>query len=411
MSGTDPQGLQSFPEELAGREAWLEPFDWYRQMRETESVRYDPDRNCWDVFRYADVKRVLDDDETFSVEPETATDFVEPDDFGEGLIFETMLFRDPPRHDELRAVVEDEFSPRTLRSREPRIREITRDLIETAITEQDGRMDVVEDLAYPLPVIVIAEILGVPSDQRDKFKKWSDAIVASTSADDASDAVIEEQTQSLQEMGMYFLQLLQDRQEDPKDDLMSTMVSAESENDTQLSQQEALGMCVLLLIAGNITTTNFITNAVRCFENHDVFESVAEDELAVSPVLEEVLRYRSPVQAMSRIATRDVTIQDETIPKGERVIAWLGSANRDDRQFKDADAFVPDRSPTQHLAFGHGTHYCLGAPLARLEARVALEELLDRFTGISLAETTLQPTRSSFIYGVESLPVEYELNE
>lgn len=410
MSGTETQGLQSFPEELAGREAWLEPFDWYRQMRDTEPVRYDPDRNSWDVFRYADVKRVLDDDETFSVEPEMGNDFVEPDGFGEGLLFETMLLRDPPRHDELRAVVEDEFSPRTLRDREPRIREITRDLIDTAVSDGDGRMDVVADLAYPLPVIVIAEILGVPPERRDQFKQWSDAIVASTSADDASDAVVEEQMQSLQEMGMYFLQLLEDRREDPRDDLISTMVADESDDGTQLSQQEALGMCVLLLIAGNITTTNFITNAVRCLSEHDLFEAVAGDEFAVPTVLEEVLRYRSPVQAMSRIATRDVTVQGETIQEGERIIVWLGSANRDDRQFEDADTFVPDRSPTQHLAFGHGTHYCLGAPLARLEARVALAELLDRFTGLSPVDTPLQPTRSSFVYGVESLPVEYELN-
>lgn len=189
------------------------------------------------------------------------------------------------------------------------------------------------------------------------------------------------------------------------------MVFAESEEDTQLSKQEAPGMCMLLLIAGNITTTNFIANAVRCFENQDLFEAVAGDELAVSTVLEEVLRYRSPVQAMSRIATRDVTIQDETIEKGERVIVWLGSANRDDRQFEDADVFIPDRSPTQHFAFGRGTHYCLGAPLARLEARVALEVLLDRLTGLSLPDTTLQPTRSSFIYVVELLPTKYERDE
>ncbi|WP_123538204.1 cytochrome P450 [Halosimplex salinum] len=411
MSGADTQGLQSFPEALAGRDAWLEPFDWYRRMRADEPVRYDSNRSCWDVFRYADVKRVLDDDETFSVEPGIASDFVEPDDFGEGLMLETMILRDPPRHDEIRAVVEDEFSPRTLRDREPRIREITRDLLETAVTEGNGRMDVVGDLAYPLPVIVIAEMLGVPPERRDQFKEWSDAIVASTGADDSSEAVADAQSQSLQEMGMYFVQLLEERRDDPRDDLVSTMVSAEAGADAHLSQEEALGMCVLLLIAGNITTTNFLANAVRCLANHDLFDAVADGEYAVPAVLEEVLRYRSPVQAMSRIATREVTLQEETIGEGDRVVVWLGSANRDDRQFDDADTFVPDRSPTQHLAFGHGTHYCLGAPLARLEARVALEELLDGVSELSLVDTPLQPTRSSFVYGVESLPIEYELAE
>lgn len=408
MSSTGPRGLQTFPEELAEREAWLEPFDWYREMRERNPVRYDPDRAAWDVFRYADVKRVLDDEESFSVEPQRANDFVEPEEFGEGLLFETMLFRDPPRHDELRAVVEDAFQPRALRRLEPRIREITTDLLDTAVTGREGRLDVVEDLAYPLPVIVIAEMLGVPTEQRDRFKRWSDAVVASTGSDDAPEAVLEEHLESLHEMGAYFLELVEQRREDPGDDLISRMVTAESGDGTRLTQQEALGTCVLLLIAGNTTTTNFITNAVRCLDNHDLFEAVAGDELAVQTVLEEVLRYRSPVQAMNRIATRDVTLRDETIGAGERIIVWLGSANRDDRQFEDGDEFIPDRSPAQHLAFGHGTHYCLGAPLARLEARVAFEELLDRLAGLSRADTTLQPTRSSFIYGVESLPIEYE---
>lgn len=171
MSSTGPRGLQTFPEELAERVAWLEPFDWYREMRERNPVRYDPDRAAWDVFRYTDVKRVLDDEESFSVEPQRANDFVEPEEFGEGLLFETMLFRDPPRHDELRAVVEDAFQPRALRRLEPRIREITTDLLDTAVTGREGRLDVVEDLAYPLPVIVIAEMLGVPPDQRNQFKK------------------------------------------------------------------------------------------------------------------------------------------------------------------------------------------------------------------------------------------------
>lgn len=408
MSGTDPQGLQSFPAELAGRESWLDPFDWYREMRDDDPVRYDPERNCWDVFRYADVKRALDDDGTFSVEPERAADFVESDEFGEDLIFETMLFEDPPRHDELRAVVEEEFRPRALRSREPRLREIAGELLGTAPSGDGGRLDVVDALAYPLPVIVIAELLGVPADERDRFKEWSDAIVASAGGDDPADDVIDEQMQSLQEMGMYFLRLLEERREDPRDDLMSTMVTAGPEGEPRLSHEEALGTCVLLLIAGNITTTNLITNAVRCLGDNDLFGAVARGEHSLSTVLEEVLRYRSPVQAMTRIATREVTLGGETIEAGDRVVVWLGSANRDERQFDDADAFVPDRSPGQHLAFGHGTHYCLGAPLARLEARVALEELFDRFDGLSLAEATLRPVRSSFVHGVESLPVEYE---
>jgi cytochrome P450 len=405
MSPAGPQGLQAFPEALSTREAWLDPFDWYREMRETAPVRYDPSRSTWDVFRYADVKRILDDDATFSVDPEKATDFVEPEGEGEGLILDTMLFEDPPRHDALRSVVEESFRPRTVRTLEPRVRELAGDLHDDVLSG-DGELDIVSDLAYPLPVIVIAELLGVPAEDRDRFKAWSDAIVASTSDREETAEYATRQQEVQREMGFYFLQLIEERRQNPKDDLVSTIATAEIDGEP-LPREEALGMCMLLLVAGNITTTNLITNAVRCFGDNDLFEAFTDESHVPTRAIEEVLRYRSPVQAMTRIATEETTVRDESIEAGDRIIVWLGSANRDERQFTDGDSFVPDRTPNQHLGFGHGTHYCLGAPLARLEAEVALSELFDRVADIEFAETTLRPTRSSFIYGVESLPVEY----
>jgi cytochrome P450 len=202
--------------------------------------------------------------------------------------------------------------------------------------------------------------------------------------------------------------MIADRRESPRDDLMSQIVTRELEDGLRLSEQEALGTCILLLIAGNITTTNLVTNAIRCFDSHNTLADLRTNPDAIGRAIEEVLRYRSPVQAMSRVATEDVTLRESEIEAGDRVIVWLGSANRDERQFENADAFVPDRSPNQHLGFGHGTHYCLGAPLARLEATVAIEELLSRTTTIETVDTDLQPTRSSLIYGVESLPIRYE---
>ncbi|WP_135825209.1 cytochrome P450 [Halorussus ruber] len=413
MSSANPQGLQAFPEELQDRESWLEPFDWYREMREDDPVRYDPDRQTWDVFRYDDVKAILDDDEAFSVNPRLASDFVEPDNPGEGLIFDTMLFQDPPRHDELRSVVDDEFQPRTLREREPHFRELATEMLESAIADDGDEMEVVADLAYPLPVTVIAELLGVPAEERDQFKEWSDTLVSAASDDEGGEEFAERQQQTQMEMAQYFMEMIEDRRENPRDDLMSQIVTAELSDGSHLSQEEALGMCILLLIAGNITTTNLVTNAVRCFADADgdLFDRLRGDEQALTNALEETLRYRSPVQAMSRIAAEDVTMRGETIEEGDRVIVWLGSANRDERQFEDADTFKPDRSPNQHLGFGHGTHYCLGAPLARLEAKIALTELLVRVEDVRIAETELQPTRSSFIYGVESLPIRYSERE
>jgi cytochrome P450 len=403
MSSADPQGLQAFPEALSEPTAWLEPFDWYREMREESPVRYDAARGSWDIFRHADVKRVIGDDETLSTDPRTANDFVEPEGEGTGLILDTMLFQDPPRHDELRGVVDDAFSPRAVAELEPRLRDVMGDLMDDALAANDDEMDLVEEISYPFPVIVIAELLGVPVEDRAQFKEWSESLVAAASDEETA----ERQQQSQREMAMYFLDLIQQRREEPRNDLISTIATAELSDGSRLPQDEALGMCMLLLIAGNITTTNLITNAMRCFGNQGLLSELADNENAIGTAIEEVLRYRAPVQAMTRVARSDVRLGDATIEKGDRVVAWLGSANRDERAFENADEFVVDRAPTGHLGFGHGTHYCLGAPLARLEARVALSKLL-ALDGLELAAADLSPTRSSFIYGVESLPIRYE---
>ncbi|KZN26338.1 cytochrome [Haladaptatus sp. R4] len=406
MSSSNPQGLQAFPDELSERKAWLEPFDWYREMRDQAPVRYDPVRHVWDVFRYDDVKTILADDERFSVSPRNADGFQEPEGEEAGVMLDTMLLQDPPRHDELRGVVDDEFSPRSIRELEPRIRELTTELLDEILDNGD-EIDLVEEFAYPLPVIVIAELLGVPAEDRDQFKTWSDAIVSAASEDENTEEFYERQGEMRQEMAFYFVQLMEDRRENPQDDLISTLVNAEIDGDP-LSHREILGTCILLLVAGNITTTNLITNAMRCFDEDDTFDELAGDDKALTTAIEEVLRYRSPVQAMTRVAMEDVTIGGETIEEGDRISVWMGSANRDERKFDDADEFRADRVPNQHLGFGYSTHYCLGAPLARLEAKVALSELFSRVSNITIPETTLEPTRSSFIYGVDSLPIRFE---
>jgi cytochrome P450 len=405
MSASDIGGLQTLPAELEGRGAWLDPFDWYAEMREDAPVRYDPARGTWDVFRYADVKAILDDDERFSVSPRNITGFEEPG--AGGFMLDTMLLQDPPRHGELRSVVDDAFQPRALRDLEPHVRTLTNDLLDDAIEDADGRFDLVGALAYPLPVIVIAELLGVPPDDRDRFKRWSDTIIRGADAGTDPGAFVRERDQAGREMATYFLSQLDERRREPRDDLLTTIATAEGE-DGRLSEREALGTCMLLLVAGNITTTNLVTNAVRCLDEHDPdWSSSFADERRIGTAIEEVLRYRSPVQAMTRVPLESVELRGETLEVGDQVVVWLGSANRDERQFPDADRFVPDRTPNQHLGFGYGTHYCLGAPLARLEARVALDELTTRLADIRVADDDLRPVRSSFIYGVESLPVSY----
>jgi len=402
MSASDIGGLQAFPAELQSREAWLDPYDWYAEMREDDPVRYDADRAAWDVFRYGDVKSVLADDERFSTSPRNITGFEEPGE-GQGLILDTMLFQDPPRHTELRSVVEDAFEPRAVRELEPRIREIATELLDDV--SAGDRFDLVEALSYPLPVMVIADMLGVPREERDRFKRWSDVLVRGAGEGTDPEQFLEEQRQAGQEMASYFLERIEERRAEPREDLLTTIATAEGEGG-QLSRREALGTCILLLVAGNITTTNLVTNAVRCFDEQGIVGDLAAGRLDPARAIEEALRYRAPVQAMTRVPTEPVEMGGHTLEPGENVVVWLGSANRDERQFEAAGEFRPERSPNQHLGFGHGTHYCLGAPLARLEARVAIEELLGRLPELRVVGTELQPVRSSFIYGVESLPVE-----
>lgn len=207
-------------------------------------------------------------------------------------------------------------------------------------------------------------------------------------------------------MAAYFFDLREDRRGTPREDLLTTIATGEREDGTRLSREEALGTCIVLLVAGNITTKNLVTNAVRTFADEEIGDLHEAGDLA--PAIEEVLRYRSPVQALTCIPTTEVTVGDRVIEPGETVVCWIGAAIRDERVFEDPETFVLDRNPTRHLAFGHGTHYCLGAPLARLETRVALEAFYDRFDDVEMAADDLQPTHSSFIYGVESLAVRYE---
>jgi cytochrome P450 len=241
---------------------------------------------------------------------------------------------DPPRHRQLRNIVTQAFTPRTVAQLVPRITEIVNDLLGQAIPR--GKMDVIDDLAYPLPITVIAELLGVPAEDRALFRRWSNAIV-STSAVVGLDPETE--------MGEYFLRMIKRRREEPKDDLISALLAAQID-DEHLSITEVLGFCFLLLVAGNETTTNLIGNALLCLDTYPEVWKQLHAEPALAPaVVEEVLRYLSPVQSMFRLTTSETTIGDQIIPAHKMVLAWIGSANRDEQQFPDADTFNIRRTP------------------------------------------------------------------
>jgi cytochrome P450 len=360
----------------------LSPFGWYELMRETRPVSRDPRWGSWGVFTYDHVQRVLSDHQAFSSE------------YGDL----SLLNTDPPRHRQLRNLVTEAFTPRKVESLRSRITQIVDQLLDQA--EPKGEMDVIADFAVPLPVTVIAELLGIPLDHREQFKRWSDAFVTGGTAEMNDE-------DARRQMSGFFAGLMEERRRSPGEDLISALLAARID-DESLDQRALLSFCILLLVAGNETTTNLIGNAVLCLGEHPDAQAQLHDhpELVASTV-EEVLRYRPPVHSMFRLARSEVRLDDQTIPAGDMVVAWIGSANRDPRQFPDADRFEIRRSPNRHLGFGHGIHFCLGAPLARLEGTIALGALVRRLGPLQVERSGLEPLRGHVVHGVQRLPVAF----
>jgi cytochrome P450 len=384
--------------EFSASEQQLDPFPGYTRMRKTDPVFQDPQTDVWHVFRYDDVQRVLSEHTSFS------SRMAGGDASETGQLFAASLINtDPPRHRQLRSLVTQAFTPRAVEALAPRISEITTELLDQAASA--GAMDLIAELAYPLPVIVIAELMGIPPGDRGRFKQWSDAIVSQT----RPEADGHEHDGANREMADYFLGMIEERRRRPGNDLISRLLAAQIEGE-HLSVLELLGFCSLLLVAGNETTTNLIGNAVLCFSEQPgtVRQLMAEPAL-LPDALEEVLRYLSPVQSMYRVAAVDTTLGGQQIPAGSPIVAWIGSANRDPDHFPQPDVFDVGRAPNRHLAFGQGIHFCLGAPLARLEARIALQTVMDRLPGLGLVPgTRLERMDSTIIYGLKKLPVHWQ---
>src|SRR5256885_7625181 len=331
---------QSYKEPIHSR------FDWYRTMRTTQPISKAENWDGWLVFRYADVTRVLNEYATFSSDGQRMAKFE-----GESNpIGSSILRMDPPRHRQLRNLVSQAFTPRMVAQLEPRTTAITNELLDhvTAV----GEMDVVRDLAYPLPVTVIAELLGIPAELREDFKRWSDALV--TDHGDTSEEERKALFQEVQGMYVYFTQVLEERRQHPQNDLVRALLAAEVDGQG-LSNMELLGFCGLLLVAGNETTTNLLANMILCFDEHpDVVERLRTNRVLVPGAIEESLRYYSPVKAMVRITTTETMLGDQRIGPDQFIVAYIGSANRDEAEFPDPDRFDIEREPNRHIAFGRG---------------------------------------------------------
>jgi cytochrome P450 len=364
-------------------------------MRRTAPVFREPVSGLWMVFNYEGVKRVLTDHQTFS---------------SMGGPPEWMIFQDPPRHSRLRGLIAQAFTPGSVAALEPRIRELSGTLLDANIDA--GVMDLATDLAIPLPMLVIGEMLGLPPEDQASFARWNDVFLRmsyTVPGGAGIETIVAEFAATTVEMHEYLGRLLDERRERPRDDLFTRLLQAELDGE-RLTQMEILGFFQLLLLAGSETTTNLINNAVISFtENPEADARLRANPELLPLAIEEVLRYRSPLQWMFRIAKSDVPMGEHVIPAGKRVLAMIGSANRDPAVFDEPDRFIIDRNPNPHLAFGHGIHFCLGSSLARLEARIALGDLLSRTAAIRLAsEVPWEPKPGLHVHGPASLPIRFD---
>ena len=374
------------------------PFALYDHARATAPVMLDPATGLWMVFDYDGVLRALTEHETFSSRHGPA---------------EWLVFMDPPRQAKLRALVSRAFTPRSIALIEPRIAELSRELMDDVVARARAGeiVDVAEAFAVPLPMRVIAEMLGVPPADRARFTRWSDVILQMShtvprgaGAEGVTSTAMAAFMSMTAEMGQYLADVLAQRRAAPADDLLTRLASAEIDGE-RLTPTEILGFFQLLLVAGQETTTNLINNALVCLIDHPEQLARLRPQPALLPsAIEEVLRFRSPVQWMFRVTTHDVEMQGHTIPARKVVLAMIGSANRDPAHFADAARFDIARDPNPHIAFGHGVHFCLGAPLARLEARIALSDFLTRVAQLEHADNSAWPPRKALhVHGPDKL--------
>jgi cytochrome P450 len=377
-----------------------DPYPVYQRLRDEFPVHYEASRDFYTLSRYDDILAALEDPATFCSRYGVAVGVnLPPEALRQAPL---LIMMDDPRHRQLRGLVNRAFTPRRVAELEPRIRKIAGSLLDALA--DSGAPDLVRDLAAPLPTIVIAELLGVPPGDQAWFKEKSTQVAqfdpVRPAGVDPRDGV-----GPAMELGRYLAGVLDERRRAPRDDLLSALLEAEVDGQ-KLTPEELIGFAFLLLVAGNETTTNLISNAAILLDRYpDQRELLVDDPACIPTAVEEFLRYDSPVQGLARTTTRPVRLHGVEIPEGVKVLLLFASANRDPRRIADPERFDVTRDPNPHLAFGFGTHFCLGASLARLEARVAFEELLARLPGYRLRPGPIERMCSGPIRGALRLPI------
>jgi len=388
------------------------PYPTYAQLRSDAPIRRVPlpdGRGMWLVTRYEDVSAIFRDERFVkdwrnAMTPEQLAQVPAIPEVMKPLT-SNMLDTDPPDHERLRALVSKAFTPRLIERMRPRVQEIADTLLDAV--RDKGEMDLIDDYAFPLPITVIAELLGVPAEDRDRFREWSNAAVSGDTTQEYIEKVLLPHMQAFTD---YLRAMFDEKRKNPKDDLISALVQAEEAGD-KLSEDELMAMVFLLLVAGHETTVNLIGNGSLALLQHpDQLRKLREDPALIKPAIEELLRYDGPVETSTeRFAREDIAIGGTVIPRGEMVMVVIASADHDPDRFQDPDALDITRADNKHLAFGKGIHFCLGAPLARMEGQIAINTLLRRMPNLRLkySPESLTWRPGMVLRGLKALPVEF----
>jgi len=421
---------------LQRNEIRANPYPFYQQLRDQDPIHWDEELGFWVLTRYADVDSLYADERFsraqglmrgFQRLSETERQSAEPVYHS---FSKTVFYADPPYHTHLRGLMNHAFTPRRVERLRPSIQKIVDELLDAA--QAGTKIDMIHALAYPLPVMVIAELLGLPVSDRARFKKWSDDLFAILgTVRQKSSHLLEQAERSLNEMTDYIRDLSHKRRSSPQDDLLTALLSVtendglacpyahgassvhatgelirEREASSRLTEEELVANINILLSTGHETTTHLIGNGLLALLQHpDQSRKLQAQPALLASAIEEMLRYDSPVQITYRSALKDINMEGKLIRKGDLVNSILGSANRDPRRFSSPDAFDITRNEGRHLGFGVGIHFCIGAPLVRLEAEIFFETILRRFPTISLATETLEWQEHPIFRGLKSLPV------